>query len=117
MKPSFRWIMCMVLAGLFMVPAAVIAPCQDGNPAAASSKAVKEQHRRELRDQRHRIKQRRQDMRAEVRRSDPHAKPPKAERHQTRKVQNQSKSQNPNLRRAQKDNRSRRPARPQVRTN
>lgn len=117
MKRSFRWIICMALAGLFMVPAAVVTPCQDGNPAAASSKAVKEQHRRELHDQRRRIKQSRQDVRAEVRESGPRAKPPKAERHQTRKVRNQAKSQNPNLRRAQKDNRSRRPARPQVRTN
>jgi len=117
MKRSFRWLMSVALAGLFMVPAAAIAPCQDGNPAAASSKAVKEQHHRELQDQRHRIKQRRKDMRAEVRRSDHHAKPPKAERHQTRKVRNRSKSQNPNLRRAQKDNRNRRPARSQAQTN
>ena len=116
MKSSFRWLMCMVVAGVFMASAAVIVPCQDGNLAAASSKAVKEQHRRQVQDQRHRLKQRRQDLRAEVRQSG-HAKPPKAERHQTRKVRNQSKSQNPNLRRAQKDNRSRRPARPQVRTN
>ena len=116
MKSSFRWLMCMVVAGVFMASAAVIVPCQDGNLAAASSKAVKEQHRRQVQDQRHRLKQRRQDLRAEVLQSG-HAKPPKAELHQTRKVRNQSKSQNPNLRRAQKDNRSRRPARPQVRTN
>ncbi len=116
MKKNFRWIICMVLAGLFMVPAALITPCQDGNPAAAPSKAVKEQHRREAQDQRHRLKQRRQDLRAEVRQSG-HAKPPKAERHQTRKVRNQAKSQNPDLRRAQKNSRDRRPARPQVRTN
>lgn len=116
MKRSFRWLMCVVLAGLFMVPAAVIAPCQDGNLAAHSSKAVKEQHRREVQDQRHRLKQRRQDLRAEVRQSG-HAKPPKAERHQTRKVRNQAKSQNPNLRRAQKDSHKRRPAHPQAHTN
>lgn len=117
MKRSFRWLMSVVLAGLLMVPAAAIAPCQDGNPAAASSKAVKEQHRREVQDQRHRIKQRRQELRAEVRESGPHAKPPKAERHQTRKVRNRSKSQNPNLRRAQKNSRDRRPARPKIQTN
>jgi hypothetical protein len=117
MKRIFRWLMYMVLPGLFMVSAAVIAPCQDGNPAAASSKTVNEQHRRELQDQRHRIKQSRRDVRAEARQSGQHATAPKAERHQTRKVRNQSKSQNPNLRHAQKDNRKRRPAHPQVQTN
>lgn len=116
MKTSFRWIVCMALAGLVMTSTAAIVPCQDGKSAAASSKAVKEQHRRELQDQRHRLKQRRQDLRAEVRQS-AHAKPPKAERHQTRKVRNQAKSQNPNLRRAQKNSRDRRPARPKVQTN
>jgi hypothetical protein len=117
MKRIFRWFTYMALAGLFMVSAGVIAQCQDGNPAAASSKTVNEQHRRELQDQRHRIKQSRQDVRAEVRQSGHHATPPKAERHQTRKVRNQSKSQNPNLRHAQKDNRNRRPTHPQVQTN
>jgi hypothetical protein len=117
MNKIFRWLMYMVLAGLFLVFAADIAQCQNGNLSATSKKTVNEQHRRELQDQRHRIKQSRQDVRAEVRQSGHHATPPKAGRHQTRKVRNQSKSQNPNLRHAQKDNRKRRPAHPQVQTN
>ena len=117
MRRSFSWLMCMVVAGLFMASAAVTVPCQDGNLAPASSKAVKEQHRREVQDQRHRLKQRRQDLRAEVRESGPRAKPPKAERHQTRKVRNQGKSQNPELHRAEKNSRKRRPTHPQALTN
>jgi hypothetical protein len=117
MKRSFRWLMCMVVAGWLLASAAVTVPCQDGNLEAGSSKAVKDQHRRELQDQRRRVKQSRQDIRTKVRQSGPRAKPPKAERHQTRKVQNQAKSQNAELRRAQKNSRKRRPSHPRALTN
>ncbi len=104
-QKSRRRILSFVLAGLFLVVPAVFAKGEGPSPRGRN-KVENRQERRELRYQRRRIKQNRQRLRAEARQNG-HSTPPKVKRHQVRKIQRHSRSQNPNLRRARKQNRSR----------
>ena len=108
MKTNFRWLIRAGLAGLLVASAAVLAIGQTGNPAATTKKKMSAQHRQEVKDQKNRIKQSRRDVRAEVRLTDHHASPPKATRHKMVKVQRHTGKENPNLRSARKESRSRR---------
>ncbi len=104
-RKNRRRILPFVLAGLFLAVPALFAKGAGPSPST-HNKAESRQERRELRYQHRRIKQSRQRIRAEARQFK-HSTPPKVKRHQARKVQRHSKSQNPNLRRARKQNRSR----------
>ena len=108
MKTNFRWLIRAGLVGLLISSAAVLAIGQTGNPAATTKKKMSAQHRQEVKDQKNRIKQSRRDVRAEVRLTDHHASPPKATRHKMVKVQRHTGKENPNLRSARKESRSRR---------
>lgn len=98
-------ILSIALAGLFLVVPVVFAS-GEGPSTRASKKLENRQERRELRYQRRRIKRSRKKVRAEARQFK-HSTPPKVKRHQVRRILRHSKSENPNLRHARKQNHSR----------
>jgi hypothetical protein len=108
MSKTFRWLLPVVMAGLSMAVPSIFARGQGPSQAGPSGKKINGLHRQELQNQRRRLKQSGKSVHAEALQSGHHSSPPKAERHQMRKVQSKSKFQNSNLQSARKQNRSRR---------
>ncbi len=94
----------------------VIARGLGPNPAAPGKKKIKGIHHQEVQSQRSRLKQSRKTTRAEAR-SAHHANAPKAGRHSVRKVQRKASPQNPELRQARRQNRSREKTNPKPPSN
>jgi len=113
MRRTFRWLLPTLLAGLFLAAPSIIARGLGPNPAGPSKKKIKGIHHQEVQSQRRRLKQSRKSTRAEAR-SAHHDKPPKAGRHPMRKVQRKANPQNPELRNARQQNRSRKKNHPQA---
>lgn len=108
-EKTFKWLLSSLLAVLFLAAPAVFAKGRPGGQqSTAGSKAERQKNRRELNYQRRRIKQSGQRAKAETRQSGHHVKPPKVERHRMTHATSHNKPQNPNLRRARKQNRSHR---------
>lgn len=103
MRRIFEWLLPALLAGLVMAAPSTITR---GSQAGPGSKKIKGVHREEMQSQRSRLKQSRKSIRAEAR-SSHHDKAPKAGRHTMRKVQRNASPQNPELRGARRQNRSR----------
>ena len=106
MKRTFKWLWSALMAGLFVTEASVLVWGQ-GASQAAPSKKISGIHREEVNSQHQRLKQSGKNIRAEALHPPQHAKPPKAGRHQVRKVQHNPSLQSPNLQHARKENRSR----------
>lgn len=103
MHRIFRWFLPALVAVLVMIaPSTITRGSQTGSP----SKKIQGAHRQEVQSQRSRLKQSRKSTRAEAR-SIHHASAPKAGRHTVRKVQHNASPQNPELRGARRQNRSR----------
>jgi len=106
----------MLLAGLFMAPLSIIARGPAPNPSGPGKKKIKGIHHQEVQSQRSRLKQGRKNTRAEAQ-SAHHGKAPKAGRHSVRQVQRKASPQNPELRHARRQNRSREKTNPEPPTN
>ena len=116
MRRTFRWLLPTLLAGLFLAAPSIIARGLGPNPAAPGKKKIKGIHHQEVQSQRSRLKQSRKTTRAEAR-SAHHANAPKAGRHSVRKVQRKASPQNPELRQARRQNRSREKTNPKPPSN
>lgn len=113
MRRIFRWLLPALLAGLVMA-----APSTNtrGSQEAPPSKKIKGVHHQEVQAQRSRLKQSRKSIRADAR-SSHHDRAPIAGRHTMRKVQHNASPQNPELRGARRQNRSRKKNPHQSQTN
>jgi len=103
-RHSLKWFLPLFLAGAFTATPSAFA--QGANDLG---QATRRQNQGELRYQRQRLKQSGKNVRAEARQYK-HPAPPKAERHRMRKVQQHTDRENPNLKLARKQSRSRRTA-------
>lgn len=116
MRRTFRWLLPTLLAGLFLPAPSILARGLGPNHAGPGNKKIKGIHHQEVQSQRSRLKQSRKSTRAEARSAD-HGKAPKAGRHSVRQVQRKASPQNPELRHARRQNRSRKKTNPQPPTN
>ena len=111
MRRTFRRLLPALMAGLFLAAPSIIARGQGANPPGPASKKIKGLHREEVKAQRRRLKQTRKSTRAEAR-SAVHSKAPKAVRHPVRKVRRNANPNNPALRQARQQSRSRKKSHP-----
>lgn len=113
MRRIFSLLLPCLLAGLII---AATSTTTRGSQTGPPSKKIKGVHGQEAQSQRSRLKQSRKSTRAEAR-SVHHARAPKAGRHTVRKVQHNANPQNPELRGARRQNRSRKKSPHQSQTN
>lgn len=107
MHRTLRWLLPTILAGLLMASPSIIARGAAPNPSGPGKKKIKGIHHQEVQSQRSRLKQSRKNTRAEALQSGHGGIAPKGGRHSVRRVQRKASPQNPELRHARGQNRSR----------
>lgn len=118
MRKTLRWLLRVMLAGLFVAASTGLARNQEGNQTVPVNNKTKNQlHQQEAQNQRHRLKENRKSVQAEARRTEHPGTPPKAARHQMKKIQNHPSLKTANLRLARKENRSHHSAQHKSQTN